>query len=121
MAENVKTGTEEENSNLHCVQDAQKDERKKFETFSKPLLSAAVILKRLERSTSLLNDLRNHGNRILFFMRKLSPLNKHNKCVVVVGNDVSEHRVSTTKQSFSTLKLGFVASNGEKIPSVLLE
>ena len=33
----------------------------------KPLLSAAMIQKRLERSTGLLNDLKSHGNRILIF------------------------------------------------------
>ena len=33
----------------------------------KPLLSAAMAQKRLERSTRLLNDLKNHGNQILIF------------------------------------------------------
>ena len=33
----------------------------------KPLLSAVMVRKRLGKSTRLLNDLKNHGNRILIF------------------------------------------------------
>ena len=33
MPENDETGTEEENFRPHCIQDSQKDKRKKFETF----------------------------------------------------------------------------------------
>ena len=40
--------------------------------FRKPLLSAAGVQKRLEKSTHLLNDLKSHGNRILIFSHKKS-------------------------------------------------
>ena len=35
MLENDNTGTKEEKSNLHCIQDGKKDGRKKSETFQK--------------------------------------------------------------------------------------
>ena len=44
--------------------------------FRIPLLSAAMVQKRLERSTRLLNDRKNHGNWIFIFSnKKISPLN----------------------------------------------
>ena len=41
MPENDKTGTEEENFSLHCVQDGQKDGKKKRKRSRKLLLGAA--------------------------------------------------------------------------------
>ena len=45
----------------------KKIEGKSLRRSRKPLLSGAMILKRLERSTHLLNDLNNYGNRIIIF------------------------------------------------------
>ena len=93
----------------------------------KPLLSAAMVQKRLERSTLLLNDLKDHGNRVLIFSDEktftVDPVfNKQNDRVVTFGNDVSEHRrMSTTKHPASIMMLGVVASNGEKMPPVWFE
>ena len=61
MPENDKTGTEEENFSLRCVHDLQKHGGKSLRR-SEPLCSAAMIQKRLERSTRLLNGLKNHEN-----------------------------------------------------------
>ena len=41
MPENDKTGTEEENIILHCVQDSQKDESKKSQVFRKPMFECS--------------------------------------------------------------------------------
>ena len=77
--------------------------RKSLRRSKKPLLSAAMIHKRLERSTRLLNDLKSHGNRILIFSDEktftVDPVfNRQNDRAVSFGNDVSNHkRVSTTK------------------------
>ena len=76
MLEYNKIDTEEEYFRLLCNQDSQKDWRKSLRFSSKSLLKAAMVQKRLERSTRLLNDLTNRGNQILilFSMRRLSPL-----------------------------------------------
>ena len=69
--------------------------------------SAAMVQKRLERSTRLLNGVKNHGNRNLIFYDEktfnLDPdFSKQNDKVVAFGNDASEYcRVSTTKSSAS--------------------
>ena len=100
---------------------------KSLRRFKKPLLSAAMIQKRLDRSTRLLNDLKSHGNRILIFSDEktftVDPVfNRQNDRVVSFGNDVSNHqRVSTTKHPASVMMLGVVASNGEKMPPVWFE
>ena len=93
--------------------------------FRKPLLSAAMVQNCLERSTSLLKDLKNHGNRILILSDEktftfIPGFNKQNDRVATFENDVSEHcRLSTTKYPASILMLfGVVASNGEKMPPV---
>ena len=50
-------------------------EGKSLRLLRKILLCTAIVQNCLERSTRLLNDLKNHGNLILFFSkRKLSPL-----------------------------------------------
>ena len=80
--------------------------------------------KRLERGKRLLNDLKNHGNRIVVFSDEktftVDPVvNKQNDCIVSFGQDTSELRnVSTTKHPASVMMLGVVASNGEKMPPV---
>ena len=51
--ENSKTGTRKENFILHCVQDSHKGE-KNLKRSRKPLLSAAMVHERLERSTRLI-------------------------------------------------------------------
>ena len=72
MPENDKTGTEEENLKLRCVQDNQKDGRKKVVSFQETPVECS---NGWEMSTRLLNNLKNHGNRILIFpMKKLSPI-----------------------------------------------
>ena len=73
------------------------------------LLSAAMVLTRLEKSTRLLNDLKNHGNQIFIFSDEKTftvdlVFNKQNDQVVIFGNDVSKHRrASTTKCPDSSL------------------
>ena len=59
----------------------------------KHLLIEATVQKCLEKSICLLNDLKNHENRIpIFYDEKFLPLdsafNKQNDLVVAFGNDV---------------------------------
>ena len=73
--------------------------------------------KHLERSNRLLNDLKNHGNRIVIFSDKtfiVDPVvNKQNDRIVSFGQDISELRnMSTTKHPVSVMMLGVVASIG---------
>ena len=90
----------------------------------KPLLSRLMIQKRLERSTRLLNDMKNHGNRTLSFSDEkrftVDPVfNKQNDRVVRFGKDISEIRkVSIMNHPASVMMLGVVASNEEKMPPV---
>ena len=65
MSDNDKTGTEEENFILHCIQNDQKDRRKLLRRSRILSFSDAIVQKLLEKSTYLLNDLKNHENRIL--------------------------------------------------------
>ena len=75
MPENDRTDTEEENISLDCVQDDQKDGRESLIGSGKPLLSASMVQKRLEKITRFVNDLKNNENQILIFsMRKILPL-----------------------------------------------
>ena len=93
----------------------------------KPLLSAAVIQKRLERSTCLFNDLKNHGNRIFIFSNEKiftgDPVfNKYNDYVVWVENDDSIYRwVSKTKHPASIMMLGVLVLNGKTVPPIWFE
>ena len=66
IPENDKTGTEEKKINLHYVQDSQKEEKKKSETIQETPVECSKQ-KRMEKITRLLNDSKNHGNRILVF------------------------------------------------------
>ena len=124
MPENDKSGTEEKKFSIHCVQGGQKDGRKSLSRSRNPLLSAAMVQNRLERSTRLLNYLKNYGNWILVFFYEKTFIvdhvfNKQIDRVVTFGNDISEERkVSTTSPPTSIMILGVVASNGEKIPPV---
>ena len=68
---------------------------KKSETFQETLFSAATVQKRLEKSTRLLNDLKNHNNRIIIYSDERafmvdSVFNKHNDRTITLENDVSE-------------------------------
>ena len=87
-------------------------EGKNLRLLKKPLLNLLMIQKRLERSTCLLNDLKNHGNQILIFsnekMFTVDPAcNKRNDHVVTFGKDISEiHKVSTMKHPASVIMLG---------------
>ena len=91
----------------------------------KHLLTVGIKQKRLECSKKLLNNIKNHGNRIIIFSDEktftVDPVvNKQNDRAVSFGQDVSEVRnVSTTKQLASVMMLGNVSSNGEKMPPVL--
>ena len=90
----------------------------------KLLLSAALVQKRLERITRLLNDLKNYWNQIpIFFNEKtftVDPVfNKRKNRVVTFSNDGSEHsRVSKTKHPASVIIIGVVALNKERIEQV---
>ena len=92
---------------------------KKSETFQKLQLITAMIHKRLERSTRLLNDLKNHGNPILICFDKKNftedpVFNEQNDRFATFGNDISEHRrVSTTKHPAYIRMFDVVASNEE--------
>ena len=100
---------------------------KRLTSSRKPLLSAAMVQKRLEKIVRLLTNLKNHGNQILIFFRWKTltgdyVFNKQNDRVVTIRNDVSEHRgVSTNKQSASIIMFGVAASNGENMLSVWFE
>ena len=55
-------------TSLHSVQDSKRVGRESLKRSSKLLSSAEILQKCLgEGSTRLLNDLKNHGNRILIF------------------------------------------------------
>ena len=124
MRKNDKSGTEEVNFTLNSVPYSPKDGRKKSEMFQETPVKCGngSEASRLERSTHLLNDLKNHGNWILISSNKktfiIDPVfSKPNYRKVVSENNVSEHRwVLTTKHPASIMMLGVVASNG-----VLLE
>ena len=78
---------------------------------------AATVQKRLERSTRLLNNLKNHGKRILIFSYANTFIsdpvfNKQNDRDVTFGTDVSEHhKAATTKHPASIMMLCVVTSN----------
>ena len=94
---------------------------KSLRLLKKPLLSRLMIQKHLERNICLLNDLKNHKNRILIFTDEktftVDPVfNKQNNCILTFGKDISEIcKVSTKKHPASVMMLGVVASNGEKM------
>ena len=73
MPKNPKPGPEEETFSHHCVQNVQKDERKKSEPLQETCRSAAMI-QNLGWSARLWNDLKNDWNRIHIFDEKFSPL-----------------------------------------------
>ncbi len=79
---------------------------------------------RLEHCRWILNDLKHHGNRILFFSDEktftVDPvINKQNDHVVCFEDTPLEFRqVSKTKHLASVMMLGVVASTGDKMPPV---
>ena len=97
--------------------------RKSLKRSRKPLLSAAMVQKRLDRVFRLFND----GNLILVFSNRKtftvdSVFNKQNDRAATFGNDVSEHRrVSTTMHPAFFMMPGVLASNGGKMPLVWFE
>lgn len=99
---------------------------KSFKLVKKPLLTPGTKQKRLDRAKLLLNNLKNHGNRVVIFSDEktftVDPvMNKQNDRVVSFGQDVSEYRyVSTTKHPATVMMLGVVASNGLKMPPHLV-
>ena len=62
----------------------------------------------------MLNDLKSHGNGILIISDK-NNFNKQTDRVATFENDTSEHR-SVSPNPASTMMLGGVTSNGEKMP-----
>ena len=67
----------------------------------KPLLTAAMKQKRLDRGNRLLNDLKNHGNRIVIFSDEKTftvdtVVNKQNDHIFSFGQDISELRNQTS-------------------------
>ena len=95
---------------------------KRSETFQKPQLITAMVHKHLERSTRLLNGLKNHRNQIFIFSHEKTFIEdpvfkKQNGRIVTFGNVVSEHRrVSIKKHPASIRMFDVVASNREKMP-----
>ena len=90
----------------------------------RPLLNQATQQKRRERCGRLLNDLKHHGNRIIIFYDEktftVDPvINKQNYRVVGFDKSIFDVRCkSTSKYPASTMMLGVVASNEEKMPTV---
>ena len=91
----------------------------------KPLLSVAMIQKGLERSNDMLNNFKNHKNRIFIFFDwenfyRFDPVfNKQNHQGVKFVNDVCKHSIgSTTEHPDSIMILEVVASKEEKMPPV---
>jgi len=97
---------------------------KSLKRLKRPLLTPAMVHKRHERCSRLLNDMKSHGNRVVIFSDEktftVDPvINKQNDRVVSFGQDISDVRyVTTTKHPASVMMLGVVASNGEKMPPV---
>ena len=93
--------------------------RKNIKRVKKTLLTAAMKQKRLERGNRILNDLKNHGNRIVIFSDEktftVDPVvNKQNDRIASFGQDIFELRnVSTTKHPASVVMLRVVALNRE--------
>lgn len=91
------------------------------------LLTVRMQENHRESCRRLLNVLKIHGNRKVIFTDKTTKtvdpfMNKQNDCVVSFGQDASRVRyVSTTKHPASVMRLGVVASNGEKMPPLWFE
>ena len=89
----------------------------------RPLLTSTMV-KKQERCTHLLSDLKSHGNRVIIFLDEktftMDPvINKLNNRVLSFGQDISGVRyASTIKHPASAMMLGVVASNKENMPSV---
>ena len=100
------------------------EERRSLTLVKKPLLTAAMKQKLLERGNCILNDLKNHGNQIVIFSDEKTfaddpVVSNENDRNVSFGQDLSELRnVSTTKHPASVMMLGVVTSNGEEMPPV---
>ena len=116
MLENDTSGTEEANYSFHCVQDSQKDERKKPETFRQ--LCFRSIWRRAPVCWITWKIKTNNPHFFWLENFHCYPVfNKQNDQVVTFGN--LHRRVATTNPPASIMMLAAVASNGEKIPPVL--
>ena len=97
---------------------------KSLKHLKRPLLTPAMVHKRHERCSRLLNDMKSHGNRDLIFSDEktftVDPvINKQNDRVVSFGQDISDICcITTTKHPASVMMLSVVASNGQKMPPV---
>ena len=96
---------------------------KSLKRLKRPLLTPAMVHKRHERCSRLLNGMKSHSNRVFIFSDENisvdSVINKQNDRVVSFGQDISEVRyVTPTKHPASVMMLGVAASNGEKMPPV---
>ena len=81
---------------------------KSLQRVKKPLLTAAMKLKRLERGNRLLNDLKNLGNRVVIFSDEKTftvgaVVNKRNDRIVSLGRDISEVLPTYPLQVLATL------------------
>ncbi len=95
---------------------------KKYE--ERPLLTKHHQELRVERGQCILNDLKHHGNRVIFFSDEktftVDPvINKQNDCIICFEDTPSEARhISKTKHPASVMMLGVVASTGDKMPPI---
>lgn len=93
----------------------------------KPLLTQRQQEVRLQRCELILNDLKHHGNRVIFFSDEktftVDPvINKQNDRVVCFEDTPKEvYQVTRTKHPASVMMLGVVASTGEKMPPIWFE
>ena len=74
----------------------------------------------------MLNDLKNHGTVLIFFLEKTFTVDpvfkKQNDRIITLRNDVSEHhRMSTIKHPATVMMIAVVASYGEKMPLLWFE
>ena len=125
--------TQEKKFSLQCVQDGQKDERKKSETFqdtsvqcsngsdvSRKKAPVCWMTWRITGIESSFLPMKNCHRWVC--LRSGHSVEKQNDRVVAFGNDVSEHRrVSTTMQSASIMMFGGISSNGKRKPPVWSE
>eukprot|EP00096_Caligus_rogercresseyi_P010004 TRINITY_DN3514_c0_g1_i1.p1 TRINITY_DN3514_c0_g1~~TRINITY_DN3514_c0_g1_i1.p1 ORF type:complete len:218 (-),score=41.98 TRINITY_DN3514_c0_g1_i1:566-1219(-) len=97
---------------------------KSLRLVERPLLSQRHQDLRLERCGKLLNSLKHHGDRVIFFSDEktftVDPvINKQNDRVVCFNKeDYNIRNVTTTKHPASVMMLGIVASTGDKMAPI---
>lgn len=94
----------------------------------KPLLSEKAKKSRFDRAKKLLNQLKNNGDRVIFFSDEKTfnvdpAINRRNDRFVDLGHNPEDPRrtVSRTKHPASVMFLGVIASTGEVSPSVFFD